>query len=122
MTRGKSIERASSTLKRVGQVPLADLHEKGCVRLMYPPFHVLVCLVDGYVYAIEDACNHAGASLSKGSIEGPCVTCPLHGYVFDVRTGELLIPEGLCDAQRTFVVDVVGPTVTVWDPVRLMIQ
>jgi nitrite reductase/ring-hydroxylating ferredoxin subunit len=28
--------------------------------------------------------------------------CPAHGYIFDIRTGELLTPVGLCLDQRTF--------------------
>jgi len=46
------------------------------LRLEYPPFHVLVALVGTTPCAIEDACNHAGASLSEGERRGACVICP----------------------------------------------
>jgi nitrite reductase/ring-hydroxylating ferredoxin subunit len=39
------------------------------------------------LHAIENACPHAGAPLSEGTQEGPIVTCELHGWRFDVRTG-----------------------------------
>ena len=49
-----------------------------------------ICLVnvDGELFAIGDLCTHAGGALSGGSLEGYEVECPLHGSVFDVRTGE----------------------------------
>ncbi len=56
---------------------------------------MLVTLVDGVPYAIEDACNHAGASLSEGSRLGKCVTCPMHGYIFDLTTGALVEPSAV---------------------------
>jgi ferredoxin-NADP reductase len=48
--------------------------------------------VDGEYYAIDDSCPHAGASLSEGELAGKELTCPLHGAVFDVTTGEVLGP------------------------------
>ncbi len=82
----------------------------------YPPFHVLVALVKGVPCAIEDACNHAGASLSEGDLEDDRVRCPMHGYVFELRTVRLVEPHGLCGDQRCFVATVDGEDVLVWDP------
>ena len=86
------------------------------VRLEWPPFHVLVAMADGTPCAIEDACNHAGASLSEGGRRGRSVVCPMHGYSFDLVTGSLLEPRGLCDDQRRFVARIEGDDVVVWDP------
>ncbi len=86
------------------------------VRLHYPPFHVLVALVEGRACAIEDACNHAGASLSEGERRGARVTCPMHGYIFDLVTGHLIEPRGLCDDQRRFIARLEGDDVVVWEP------
>jgi nitrite reductase/ring-hydroxylating ferredoxin subunit len=85
-------------------------------RLDYPPFHVLVTVVDDAPCAIEDACNHAGASLAEGERTGGCVSCPMHGYVFELATGRLVQPRGLCADQRRFVARVEGDDVVVWDP------
>ncbi len=104
------------SLKLVGRVSRSRLVGGGFVRLEYPPFDVLVALVGDAAYALEDACNHAGASLSEGGREGDCVTCPMHGYVFDIATGRLLQPRGLCGDQRTLVARIEGEDVVVWDP------
>ena len=38
-------------------------------------------------YAIENACPHMGGPLSEGLVEGGCVSCPWHGWEFDIKTG-----------------------------------
>lgn len=48
--------------------------------------------VAGSFHAVDDTCSHRGGSLSQGMIEGEKVTCPWHGAVFDVRSGEVLGP------------------------------
>lgn len=107
--------------KEVGRVALAELKKSGLVRLAYPPFDVLVACVEGEMFAIEDACNHAGASLAEGWIEGECVVCPMHAYVFELRTGRLDRPKGLCGDQRTYEVRLEGDTVVVYDTFHLVI-
>jgi len=108
--------RVEETLKLVGSLARASLEGGAMVRLVYPPFHVLVALVNGLPYAIEDACNHAGASLSEGEREGACVSCPMHAYVFELATGRLVRPRGFCDDQRCFVARFDGDDVVVLDP------
>lgn len=103
-------------MKLVGRLPRKDLADGAMVRLTWPPFDVLVTLVDGVPCAIEDACNHAGASLAEGGREGTCVSCPMHGYLFDLPTGRLVAPRGLCADQRTFVARLEGEEISVWDP------
>ena len=41
------------------------------------------------VYCIHDICTHEHAHLSEGFCEGHEIECPLHGSIFDVRTGEV---------------------------------
>ena len=53
---------------------------------------VLLVNVDGNVYACDDICSHAFASLSEGDLSGQEVECPLHGSAFNVTTGEALTP------------------------------
>lgn len=35
----------------------------------------------------NNACPHASGNLSAGEIVGHCVTCPVHGWKFDLQTG-----------------------------------
>jgi len=49
---------------------------------------VAVFRVDGKLRAIEGKCPHMGASLAGGKLQGDCVACPWHSWVFDTTTGE----------------------------------
>ena len=48
--------------------------------------------VAGTVHAISDTCTHVGGSLSEGQLKETTVTCPLHGAVFDLTSGQVLGP------------------------------
>ena len=39
------------------------------------------------IFAFGNRCPHQEGSLSDGFVEGDIVTCPLHGWEFDVRSG-----------------------------------
>lgn len=92
------------------------------LRLRYPPFHIAVVRLGDEVFAIEDSCNHAGASLAKGPVtDDGCIVCPLHGYAFSLRTGALVRPLRLCDDQRSFEVELEGDEVHIYDPATLQI-
>ena len=43
--------------------------------------------VDDALYAIDDACPHAGGSLLTGKLGGRMLQCPAHGLKFDLATG-----------------------------------
>ena len=51
-------------------------------------YGLVVCRVEGQLYALEDNCSHADTPLSEGRLRRHNLTCPLHGTSFDVRTGE----------------------------------
>ena len=67
---------------RAHEVPENDLRvvEIGDINL-------LVCNVAGTFYAFRNACAHRGLSLEKALLEGSVLTCPWHGYQFDLRHG-----------------------------------
>jgi nitrite reductase/ring-hydroxylating ferredoxin subunit len=46
--------------------------------------------LDEGIFATHDECTHAYALLSDGYLEDAVVECPLHGAMYDVRTGKCL--------------------------------
>jgi nitrite reductase/ring-hydroxylating ferredoxin subunit len=44
--------------------------------------------VDGTFHALDGVCPHQGGPLGKGVLTGCIVTCPWHGWQFDVSTGQ----------------------------------
>jgi nitrite reductase/ring-hydroxylating ferredoxin subunit len=49
---------------------------------------IALCNVGGTVYALDNTCPHAGGPIGEGTMDGEVVTCPWHGWRFNVRTGE----------------------------------
>ena len=44
--------------------------------------------INGELHALDGVCPHAGGPLGKGTVSGCMVTCPWHGWQFDVKTGK----------------------------------
>jgi len=44
--------------------------------------------VDGTYHVTDNDCVHRGGPLGEGDLEGHVVSCPWHGWQFDVTTGE----------------------------------
>jgi nitrite reductase/ring-hydroxylating ferredoxin subunit len=51
---------------------------------------VVVANVDGRLHAFQSYCPHAGAPLTRGRLSDGEITCPLHGGVFDIETGDIV--------------------------------
>lgn len=72
---------------------VADLNEIGVGELKRVEVDgVPICLAriaDAAVFAINDTCTHEYSSLSEGELYQGSVSCPLHGSLFDVRTGKV---------------------------------
>ena len=73
---------------------------------------VLVANVGGTFYAIRDICGHRHESLSKGTLFGYVVECPLHFACFDVRSGTFISGPASADVP-TYEVRVEDDTVYV---------
>lgn len=91
--------------------PVAELDDGEPVLLRTEP-PISVWNVSGVVFAIDDTCTHAEASLADGDLEGCLVECPFHMAQFDLRTGR---PQGPPAAVpvRTHAVEIRDGTVTV---------
>jgi 3-phenylpropionate/trans-cinnamate dioxygenase ferredoxin subunit len=51
---------------------------------------LVLCRVEGTVYAVGDVCTHDAGPLCGGSLDGHAIECPRHGARFDVRDGKVL--------------------------------
>jgi nitrite reductase/ring-hydroxylating ferredoxin subunit len=49
---------------------------------------VAVFNAGGKFYAIDNTCEHQGGPLAEGELEGCVVTCPWHGWTYDVTSGQ----------------------------------
>lgn len=67
-------------LVSVDQVPDNDLRV-----IQLGDVNVLLCRHGGTIFAFENACPHQSRPLGDGIYEGGVLTCPWHGYQFDVK-------------------------------------
>ena len=49
---------------------------------------VAVFNIEGLVFAVADICPHAGMPLADGPLCGKILTCPFHGYSYNVENGK----------------------------------
>ena len=72
------------TVGKVEDVPLG----RGATVKLKSGAEVALFNVDGVFYAIENFCPHKGYPLADSRLYRNTVECDLHGWRFDVRSGE----------------------------------
>ncbi len=74
-----------------------DWVEVGRAETFGPGFHMcgqgrgrfVLAVIDSQLFAFSPVCPHAGGPLELSETEGTLITCPLHGWSFDLsRSGE----------------------------------
>jgi nitrite reductase/ring-hydroxylating ferredoxin subunit len=71
-------------------LPAIELTEGATRRVDLRGHSVLVYRERGQLYALEDACTHAGGPLSEGEVRDGIVTCPWHGSQFRLADGAVM--------------------------------
>jgi len=56
---------------------------------------VALAHANGKFFAISNVCLHRGGPLGEGMLAGTVVTCPWHGWEFDVSTGQACLNPGV---------------------------
>ncbi len=68
----------------VGEIPPGTIRE-----VTVAGKALAVANVAGEFHAIDNTCLHRGGPLGDGVLEGKIVTCPWHGWQYDVTTGKV---------------------------------
>jgi len=89
----------------------ADLAEREVRSYAVGEHEILVCLLDGTYFGLDDVCNHAGCALSGGKLRGRVIVCPCHRVAFDVATGRNESAPHLCGDQRTIALQIEDGTI-----------
>ena len=71
---------------------LADLPSGALTRVEVDGTGLVLARVGDAVHVVSDECAHQGGPLGEGRLSGTRLTCPWHGWMFDVRTGQCLFP------------------------------
>ena len=63
--------------------------------------------------AVDNACRHLGNPIDDGFVEVACLTCPWHGWRYDLRTGDHLTLLGHRAGLRVYPVRTEGDDVLI---------
>lgn len=72
---------------------------------------VALANVDGKFHAIDAVCLHRGGPLAQGELQGKVVTCPWHGWQYDVTSGKAVMNPAV--GVQCYAVDVRGEDIFV---------
>ena len=67
---------------------VSDLSDGEVMMIEIDGQDVMLANLEDKFYAISDECPHAGGSLSQGHVDNGEIECPVHGGLFDIKTGE----------------------------------
>ena len=67
--------------------PLSDVPEGEAREVTVGGREIVLCNVDGEIYALQGMCTHEELPLDGGEVEDGTLTCDWHGATFDVCTG-----------------------------------
>ena len=67
---------------------LSDVPVAACKEVEFDGRVVALFNVNGQIHALDGICPHAGGPLGEGQLDGTVVTCPWHGWQFDVSNGQ----------------------------------
>ena len=65
-----------------------DVPEGGRYIAILDGREIIVTRLAGTVCAVDAECPHRQGSLLKGRLDNGMIRCPVHGYEFDLRTGQ----------------------------------
>lgn len=80
-------------LARLDELPVDTLAAFPLPGLSWP---VLAGVFAGEIIATAGVCPHEDVGLADGDVDGYRLTCPGHGYQFDLRTGACRHDRSLC--------------------------
>ena len=90
----------------VKAVLLSDVPPGAPVAVTVQGKRIALYNLDGVIYATDEICTHAHASLCEGDIDGCTIVCPLHFGSFDIPTGQAIDPPA-CEDLKTYKTKVV---------------
>lgn len=79
-------------MSEIRAASLAEVPAGGTRLVEIAGTRVVLTRIGDTVHACGDTCAHRGGSLSEGRLFGVKLACPLHGWIYDVRTGQCLFP------------------------------
>ena len=67
--------------------PAENLGENDALEVLVGGQVVAIFRTQAGLFAIDGMCAHQGGPIAEGTVENGCVTCPWHGWQYELATG-----------------------------------
>jgi 3-phenylpropionate/trans-cinnamate dioxygenase ferredoxin component len=82
----KPVERKKMRVGRIDEIPEGERKIVHVGSMTVGIFHH-----KGNWYAVRNLCLHRGGPVATGALDGDTITCPWHGFQYNITTGRLLV-------------------------------
>ncbi|MBV9120238.1 MAG: Rieske 2Fe-2S domain-containing protein [Chloroflexi bacterium] len=82
----------TSSERWIAVARLEDLAEGSIIAAKAGERELVIVRHQGSIYALASVCPHRGGSLAAGKLQCGELTCPLHGFRYDLASGEATMP------------------------------
>ena len=111
--RDRGEEPAKASLQEKGWLVAGDLDEidEDCAKVvtLSDDERVAIFKYDGKLSAITNACAHQTGPLGEGKVLWGCITCPWHGYQYNLSDGRA--PDPFTEKISTYRLQLIGSTI-----------
>jgi nitrite reductase/ring-hydroxylating ferredoxin subunit len=85
---------------------VSEIPERKGIRFEIEDHDIAVFKIDGEIFVISNVCPHNHTSLMfNGHLVGHSISCPVHGWKFDLRTGKTLSNNSNIKTYETKIID-----------------
>jgi nitrite reductase/ring-hydroxylating ferredoxin subunit len=88
-------KRGGIMIRYVKVAEIAEFSEGRAKRVVIEDTEIVLFFIEGRYFAVQNVCPHQHFSaLHEGILNGLELTCPMHGWTFDLSTGQATIGGG----------------------------
>jgi len=80
---------------------VGEIDNQCCKIIEIDNIPIAIFNLEGLYFAFEDICPHQHLPLADGLVANDTITCPYHGAIFNIKTGDVLAPPA-CENLRTY--------------------
>ena len=75
------------TTRWIDAGPADALPGNGAIEVLVEGTVIALFRTSDGLYALDGMCAHQGGPIAEGNVAGGCVTCPWHGWQYELATG-----------------------------------
>ena len=75
------------TTRWIDAGPADAMVHRGAIEVLVEGNVIAVFRTENGLFALDGMCAHQGGPIAEGAVSGECVTCPWHGWQYELATG-----------------------------------